>query len=92
MLEINTEDKGLNGEPDGYLNVMWHKVDALEMPTTQQHVRTVIGWIGLIGVAVLFGGGNPESPPQLLLCWPGSPPSRGRADRGLWREPRLAAR
>lgn len=56
MLEIDTEDKALVGEPEGYIHVMWHKVDALEMPTTQMHLRTILGWIGLIGIVILFGG------------------------------------
>jgi Trk-type K+ transport system membrane component len=56
MLEIDTEQKALTGEPDGYINVMWHKIDALEMPTTHMWTRLVIGWIALIGIVVLFGG------------------------------------
>ncbi|RWF78421.1 MAG: hypothetical protein EOS26_05410 [Mesorhizobium sp.] len=33
MLEVDTEDKALAAEPDGYLHVMWPKVDELRMPT-----------------------------------------------------------
>jgi hypothetical protein len=55
MLEIDTEDKALNGEPDGYLHVMWHKVESLEMPKAQNHTRNILGWAGIIGLTVLFG-------------------------------------
>jgi hypothetical protein len=55
MLEIDTEEKTLVAEPDGYINVMWHKVDALEMPTGNMWTRTVIGWIATIGIVLLFG-------------------------------------
>ncbi len=34
---------------------MWHKVDALNTPTAQERVRTIIGWIAMIGVVGLFG-------------------------------------
>jgi len=55
MLEINTEDKALTGEPEGYINVMWHHIDALEMPTAHTNTRLVVGWIALIGITALFG-------------------------------------
>jgi hypothetical protein len=56
MLEVNAEDKALRGEPDGYITVMWPKVDSLAMPHAQTTTRKVIGWIALIGFVVLFGG------------------------------------
>jgi hypothetical protein len=55
MLELDTEDKALVPEPDGYLHVMWHKIDALEMPTAHNRTRMIIGWAALIGIVVLFG-------------------------------------
>lgn len=55
MLEIDTEEKTLVAEPDGYVNVMWHKVDALEMPTGHMQTRIIIGWIATIGIVLLFG-------------------------------------
>jgi hypothetical protein len=55
MLEIETEDKNLKAEPDGYINVMWHKIDKLQMPTRPWWTRTIIGWAALIGIVVLFG-------------------------------------
>jgi hypothetical protein len=65
MLEINTEDRALAGEPDGYINVMWHNIEALQLPTAQANTRLTIGWIALIGAALLFG----------ILAWraPASP-------------------
>ncbi|RWO78153.1 hypothetical protein [Mesorhizobium sp.] len=55
MLEIDTEDKGLIAEPDGYINVMWPKVEALQMPEAQERTRQIIGWVGIAGFVVLFG-------------------------------------
>jgi len=55
MLEIDTEDKTLVGERDGYINVMWHKLDALQLPTEGMRIRTSVGWVVLGGLMVLFG-------------------------------------
>ena len=55
MLEIDTEEKTLLAERDGYIHVMWHKVDALQMPTGQDRTRMIIGWIAMIGIVALFG-------------------------------------
>jgi len=54
MLEIDTEQKTLNGVPDGYINVMWHKIDSLEMPTAQNRTRTIVGWSAMIAFVALF--------------------------------------
>ncbi|RWM76486.1 MAG: hypothetical protein EOR81_22805 [Mesorhizobium sp.] len=54
MLEIDTETKGLIAEPDGYINVMWPKVEALQMPEAQERTRQIIGWVGIVGFVVLF--------------------------------------
>ena len=61
MLEIDTEEKTLTAEKDGYIHVMWHEVDSLQMPTAQTRMRTIIGWSAMIGIvglwlARLFGG------------------------------------
>ncbi|MER8409377.1 hypothetical protein NKH16_32860 [Mesorhizobium sp. M1307] len=56
MLEIDTEDQGLIAEPDGYINVMWPKVEALQMPEGQERIRQIIGWIAIVAFVVLFGG------------------------------------
>ncbi|MER9420522.1 hypothetical protein NKI95_32215 [Mesorhizobium sp. M0306] len=56
MLEIGTEDPGLIAEPDGYINVMWPKAEALQMPEGQGRMRQIIGWIAIVGFVVLFGG------------------------------------
>lgn len=55
MLEIDTEDRTLMAERDGYIHVMWHKVDALETPSAQDRTRLIVGWIALIGIVGLFG-------------------------------------
>jgi hypothetical protein len=55
MLEIDTEAKGLSAEPDGYINVMWPTVEALEMPQEQERTRQVVGWVGIAVFVVLFG-------------------------------------
>jgi hypothetical protein len=55
MLEIDTEDKALIAEPDGYITVMWHKIDSLSLPTEQLRLRQIIGWAALIGMTLLFG-------------------------------------
>jgi hypothetical protein len=55
MLEIDTEDKALLAEPDGYINVMWHAVAGLQMPENAETFRTIVGWIALVGITVLFG-------------------------------------
>ncbi|MQX45677.1 hypothetical protein [Sinorhizobium medicae] len=55
MLEVDTEDKTLTAEPDGYIHVMWPKVEQLQMPTAQTQTRMIVGWIAMIGIAGLFG-------------------------------------
>jgi hypothetical protein len=55
MLEIDSEDKALGAEPDGYITVMWHKVDALKMPTTAERSRSIVGWVVLLAIVALFG-------------------------------------
>lgn len=55
ILEVDTEDKALAAEPDGYLHVMWPKVDELRMPTAQTRTRLIVGWIAMVGVVALFG-------------------------------------
>ena len=55
MLEVDTEDKALTAEPDGYITVMWHKIDAVEMPKAQTRTRTIVGWIVLVSIVALFG-------------------------------------
>jgi hypothetical protein len=48
MLEVDTEEKGLVGVPDGYLTVMWHQIGSLAMPEDAERSRKLIGWIALI--------------------------------------------
>lgn len=55
MLEIDTEDKTLLAERDGYIHVMWHKLDALEMPVAHDRTRMIVGWIAMIVIVGLFG-------------------------------------
>lgn len=55
MLEVDTENKALKAEPDGYIHVMWPKVDQLQMPTPQAETRMIVGWIAMIDVAGQFG-------------------------------------
>ncbi|YCI06371.1 hypothetical protein M1D34_32265 (plasmid) [Ensifer sp. D2-11] len=55
MLEVDTEDKALTAEPDGYIHVMWPKVGQLQMPTGQTQTRMIIGWIAMVGIVGLFG-------------------------------------
>jgi hypothetical protein len=59
MLEVDTEEKTLSGVRDGYINMMWPKIESLQMPDRQSYIRAIVGWIALIGVVVLFG----------LLAW-----------------------
>lgn len=54
MLEVDGEDKALLDAPDGYLTVHWPRVASLEMPKAAKRDRERIGWLGLIGLAVLF--------------------------------------
>jgi hypothetical protein len=54
MLEIATEDKGLAAEPDGYIHVIWPRVEALQMPESQEWTRHIIGWVGLVAFVALF--------------------------------------
>ena len=55
MLEVDTEDKALTAERDGYIHVMWPTIDQLQMPTAQAQTRMIVGWIAMIGIAGLFG-------------------------------------
>jgi hypothetical protein len=54
MLEIGTEEKDLPGIEQGYITAMWHNIDALNMPYSQQKQREVIGWIVMAALAILF--------------------------------------
>jgi hypothetical protein len=66
MLEIDTEQKTLAAEPDGYINVMWHKIDKLEMPSSATWTRLIIGWVALVGIVLLLGwlAYSEPSPPR----------------------------
>jgi hypothetical protein len=55
MLEVHSEDRALVGDPEGYLTVMWPRLDQLETPKDDRRVREMIGWFGLGGITVLFG-------------------------------------
>ena len=55
MLEVDTEEKTLRGVPDGYLTVHWPTVSNLRMPHRTLRLVETLGWIGLIGLALLFG-------------------------------------
>jgi len=55
MLEVDTEDKQLQGVPGGYLTVQWPRVENLRMPTRTLRLIEAMGWAILIGLAVLFG-------------------------------------
>jgi hypothetical protein len=54
MLEVDTEDKSLIEEPDGYITVMWHKVDMLQMPQGDIDARRTVGWLALIAITLMF--------------------------------------
>lgn len=54
MLEVATENRDLQGTPDGYLTVMWLRIAALSMPRDVVQQREIIGWIALIGLTALF--------------------------------------
>lgn len=55
MLEVDTEQKLLRDVPGGYLTAHWANVSNLRMPTKTLRNVQILGWIGLIGLAVLFG-------------------------------------
>ena len=55
MLEVDTEEKTLRDVPDGYLTVHWPSVANLRMPTATLRNVQILGWVGLIGLALLFG-------------------------------------
>lgn len=55
MLEVDTEEKLLAGAPDGYITVHWPRVTDLRMPAKTLRNVQITGWIGLIGLALLFG-------------------------------------
>ena len=54
MLEVDTEEKTLPDVPDGYLHFMWPAVDSLVLPKDHLRGREIAGWVGLIGLLVLF--------------------------------------
>jgi hypothetical protein len=54
MLEISTEDKDLIGAPDGYLTVMWHEIESIEMPDREENQRTTAGWTVLIAMPLVL--------------------------------------
>ncbi len=55
MLEIDTEDKALVAEPDGYITLMWHKIDSIALPEGPILARKIIGWAALIALPLLLG-------------------------------------
>lgn len=71
MLEVETEDKGLIDAPDGYLTVMWPRATAITLPEGVKRSRQIAGWVGLIGLALLFvwlahraGRAEPDARPR----------------------------
>jgi hypothetical protein len=54
MLEVDSEDKALVGAPHGYLTVMWHEIEALQMPDSEEQRRKIYGWIGMVALPLLF--------------------------------------
>ncbi len=55
MLEVDTEDKGLPGVHNGYVTAMWHHVDAIEMPKSEQRQRMAFGWAAMLIAVFGFG-------------------------------------
>ena len=55
MLEVDTEDKTLRDIPDGYITVHWPTIANLQMPRETLRNVQIVGWVGLIGLALLFG-------------------------------------
>lgn len=55
MLEVATEDKSLLALPDGYINVVWPEVGALEQPKAYERNRQWFGWLVMLGIIGLFG-------------------------------------
>lgn len=55
MLEVDTEEKTLTGVPGGYITVHWPSVAHLRMPRDTLRNVEILGWIGLISLALLFG-------------------------------------
>lgn len=55
MLEVDSEDRNLQGVRDGYLTVHWARVSGLKMPERTLRLVTWLGWAMLIGLALLFG-------------------------------------
>ena len=55
MLEVDTEDKLLRDVPGGYLTVHWPIVASLRMPKETLRNVQILGWIGLVGLTLLFG-------------------------------------
>lgn len=52
-LEIGAEGKTLAAVPNGYINIMWPKVDDIKMPKSQENAREWTGW----GVLLLLNIG-----------------------------------
>lgn len=71
MLEVDTEDKLLKGVTDGYINLHWPNIASLDMPTEMIRRREMIGWAGMIGLALLFG----------WLAWRTEPRRRSASDQ-----------
>jgi hypothetical protein len=55
MLEVDTEDKGLPDVPNGYVTAIWHHVDAIEMPKSEQRQRMAFGWAAMFLAVFGFG-------------------------------------
>ncbi|HEU5286209.1 MAG TPA: hypothetical protein VFU20_06845 [Sphingomicrobium sp.] len=54
MLEVDTEEKTLRDVAGGYLTVYWPTVEGLRMPRETLRNVQILGWVGLIGLALLF--------------------------------------
>ncbi len=55
MLEVATEDKSLVAEPDGYITVVWPRVDSLALPESTIRWREGLGWTALVALTLGFG-------------------------------------
>lgn len=53
-LEVDAEDKALQGVDNGYLHVMWPNIDTLNLSTSEADNRRWLGWLIFVATSGIF--------------------------------------
>lgn len=55
LLEVETEERRLEGLPGGYLTAQWATIDEMSLPEAQERQQELFGWLLTLAVIAWFG-------------------------------------